>query len=150
MIADKGSSAGLALRGRRAGASDAFEVASDEHLIPLINLVFLLIIFFLLAGTIDRRSGTDVQPPESSSEQLRQGTPKEIIVAADGSINLDGEPMSLAQLATVLSTRDATELTGTTLDVRADAQVSLLELKPVLSLLNRVGYGRVKLITRLP
>ena len=40
----------------------------DEKIIPLINVIFLLLMFFLIAGTLTQLAVRDFQPPRSHSE----------------------------------------------------------------------------------
>ena len=41
--------------------------ARSPNLVPLINIVFLLLIFFMLTGTLKRSDIFDISPPESST-----------------------------------------------------------------------------------
>ena len=41
---------------------------TDDQLIPLINIVFLMLIFFMVAGQISEQDAQFIAPPESISE----------------------------------------------------------------------------------
>ncbi|WP_128571866.1 ExbD/TolR family protein [Ectothiorhodospira haloalkaliphila] len=43
--------------------------ADENHLIPLINIVFLLLIFFMVAGALSSQDVFDVEAPDSSIEE---------------------------------------------------------------------------------
>ncbi len=47
--------------------------ASDDNLIPLINIVFLLLIFFMVAGQMQRPMAADIRLPDIDSQQPAQG-----------------------------------------------------------------------------
>ena len=40
----------------------------DERILPLINVVFLLLIFFMLAGRLSASDPFQVEPPRSSAD----------------------------------------------------------------------------------
>lgn len=56
----------------------------DDNLIPLINIVFLMLIFFMVAGHISESDPIKVQAPSSISDKQDKLEPMVIVVAADG------------------------------------------------------------------
>jgi len=73
------------------------------NLTPLIDVVFLLLIFFMVSTTFDQSSELDLQLPETlHGEQARDIAPLQIEVSEDGAISVNGEasdnlPDALAQ-----------------------------------------------------
>ena len=73
---------------------------TGENVVPLINVVFLLLIFFMLAGQISRSDPFPLEPPESASEDAaREAAARTLYVAADGRVALGGETLALDAVA---------------------------------------------------
>jgi biopolymer transport protein ExbD len=70
----------------------------DERVLPLINVVFLLLIFFMLAGALAPADPFRVDPPLSRSEAPPPAEPLTLLIGADGELALDGEPLDEAGL----------------------------------------------------
>lgn len=69
---------------------------------PLIDVLFLLIIFFMMTGTFKRVGELELQLPSSSSSQA-SGSPEEqteieIVVMENGDVQLGGVPVSVDAL----------------------------------------------------
>jgi len=55
----------------------------DINLTPLVDAVFLLLIFFMVSTTFQRESQLQVELPEASSEAVPEGAPEDIEVTVD-------------------------------------------------------------------
>ena len=58
--------------------------SNEDHLIPLINVVFLMLIFFMLAGQIRASDGLPFVPPAMDSGGPEVSVPVEILMTEDG------------------------------------------------------------------
>lgn len=126
--------------------------ASDDALVPLINIVFLLLIFFLLAGTIGPTPQFKVDPPTADSrEPLRQES-IELAISEEGDVYLAGERIPLDELAVRLGAAfdEARRTAGTRirLDLLADQRLVAARLDPVLAALREAEIEDVYLKTR--
>ncbi len=66
---------------------------------PLVDVVFLLLIFFMLATSISVNPGIKIDLPKSSAEQVKKNkTTLRVAIEAGGRIYLEGKKLSLAQL----------------------------------------------------
>lgn len=70
----------------------------DVNLVPLVNIVFLLLIFFLLTGTIAAQDPIEVALPEAEMGDERFGQRVKIFVNAQNAIYLHEAVISLAEL----------------------------------------------------
>ena len=59
---------------------------SEENVLPLINIVFLLLIFFMLAGTIRAADLFPVELPKSNQVTDVDKTPLQLLISAKGEI----------------------------------------------------------------
>ncbi|MEE2733171.1 MAG: biopolymer transporter ExbD [Pseudomonadota bacterium] len=71
----------------------------DDRLIPLINIVFLLLIFFLIAGQVTQQQNTRIQAPESVAEPTLRNPQWLLEVDASRQLRLNGESVELADLS---------------------------------------------------
>ena len=144
----------LTTRGRLSSRSWAPAGQSlDRNLIPLINVVFLMLIFFLLVGSIRSPDPQRIEPPLSTTENLRPADGAVIVVSADGQVWLDGAATAPAQLAARLSERWLDQSTRgldslRIIEIRADQNTAFSVLSDVLHVSNQSGADEVKLVTR--
>jgi biopolymer transport protein ExbD len=80
----------------------------DVNLTPLIDVVFLLLIFFMVTTTFKRESEIELSLPEASGEAVeRDRAPFELVVDANGEYKIDGRTIfagDIVQLKSVLLT----------------------------------------------
>ncbi|MCH8923587.1 MAG: biopolymer transporter ExbD [Planctomycetes bacterium] len=106
------------------------------NMTPMIDVVFLLIIFFLVASTMAKQDSREDQPlPEAASGHQRsdQKRPAVIVnVRQDGQIVVSGDTLRPRELAELL--RQANQRAGGDLEVRINAhrRVSYDAVKPIL------------------
>ncbi|WP_296704309.1 ExbD/TolR family protein [Thiocapsa sp. UBA6158] len=118
---------------------------SEANLIPLINVVFLLLIFFMLAGRLAPTESIAVDPPRSDSPQGTRATPLALLIDRTGQISLNGEPLDDAVLA-----ERVTEIIAdgpAHLQIKADATLEALRLVDLLEQLRAAGAEDVDLLT---
>lgn len=65
---------------------------------PLLDVVFILLIFFILAAAFAVH-GVEMRLPRSSAARAYAGKPLEVVLLADGSLNHAGQPITLRDLA---------------------------------------------------
>ncbi len=63
-------------------------------LTPMLDTVFILLFFFVIAATFAIH-GVDLQLPQSSAARTYSGRPMEIMLMADGSLRHNGEVVTL-------------------------------------------------------
>ena len=120
----------------------------DRGMIPLINVVFLMLAFLVLAGQIEAHH-RKLAVPKSASEVERIDTTQTLTVFADGSLELDDETIALEGLPSLLERNDLLDVEGEkhALLVVADASLLVSDLQQVLNELQRVGVATVNIAT---
>lgn len=116
----------------------------DNSMIPAINIVFLLLIFFMIAGQITARSD-QLQLPKSNSESELTPQVIEIRLMADGQHILNGNPIMPAQLFEQVKQLQLSADIAVTLRVHKDLPASALD--PVLKSVRQFGIQRLQLAT---
>lgn len=126
-----------------------------ENILPMINVVFLLLIFFLISARIAPPEPFPVEPPESGAD-----TPAEaafILYLDDtgqpGYRDVTGRDATLAALKADLAEICATPCPpadAPPLLLRADGAVAASNLAALMPDLGHLGFARVDLATVLP
>jgi biopolymer transport protein ExbD len=111
--------------------------ARGENIVPMINIVFLLLIFFLLTATIAPPDPFPLTPPEAEGveAEVAPGTP--LHVAADGTVALG--PLRDEAAWTALQGHEGA------LVLRADAALPGVDLAALLMRLATLGLTEVDL-----
>lgn len=117
-----------------------------ERILPLINVVFLLLIFFMLAGKLSASDPFEVAPPRSISEGSPAAQELLVLVGADGRLALDGEVMDQLLFQASLAERLAAQA-EVRLRLKADGRAEATRVVAVMELLREAGVKRLKLVT---
>ncbi len=128
----------------------------DDALIPLINVVFLMLIFFMIAGQIRPPEALNIDLPTSRQGQLAE--PERILLSVDrqARIALDGEilpaPLLSERLAVRLAAASAMDDGRTDprvgITLKADAAVTQGQLRALLDELRSLGVERLRLLSQ--
>ena len=117
----------------------------SENIVPLINVVFLLLIFFMLTGTLRAPSPLEVQLPTETRDSAATPPDDEtpvLILSATGELALARVVLTTETLVRTL------EQAGTrTLALRADARTPARLLLPLLESLQQAGIEQLDLVT---
>lgn len=118
-------------------------------MIPLINVVFLMLAFFMILGQIERSDAVRLDPPDSLSLEVQGDYAATLLITAQQSLYLNDRPLRREQLAgeirRILDT--AADPQSVRVLVKADATLPATELRLVLARLRTAGLLRVSLAT---
>ncbi|HEY9539022.1 MAG TPA: biopolymer transporter ExbD [Kiloniellaceae bacterium] len=125
----------------------------EGSILPLINVVFLLLIFFMLVGRLTQAAPFTVTPPVSQQAEAAEPpaaeAPREaaILIAADGRLALNGrllEPLALkTELAAQLAAQPDLPVT-----LRADGAAEATEVVAVMETLRDAGVRHLQLFAQ--
>jgi biopolymer transport protein ExbD len=118
---------------------------SEANLIPLINVVFLLLIFFMLAGRLAPQSDVALEPPRSDSTLGMDPTPFVILIDRTGEITVDGNRLGDEALAEQMT--DALGDSPKRVQIKADASLDAMRLIDILNRLRAAGAEELDLLT---
>ncbi len=98
-------------------------LSDSINLIPMINLIFLLLIFFMLTGVIKKKENIDVDRPVSENGLETKSSKNEavIILRADGELFHNNELINLKTIAQILSVTSSKKII---IDVDKKAKIS--------------------------
>ncbi|MAB12982.1 biopolymer transporter ExbD [Parvibaculum sp.] len=117
-------------------------LAETESVVPLINIVFLLLIFFMVVGELAAPTPFPLEPPQSSSDLASEKREAELFVSADGALSFNGANVTEATLADALGTPPPAEVR-----VAADGKVEARLVGRLLAGLREAGVKRAFLVT---
>jgi biopolymer transport protein ExbD len=126
-------------------------VASTLSLTPLIDVVFLLLIFFLVTSEFEEEERRlDIVLPSATSAVPMTSKPREVVVDVDseGSIYLHGQLTSLEELQQLLRVAVESNPTNQTVVIRADRQTSFQPVVSVMDVCNRTGVSDYSVTTQ--
>lgn len=72
-----------------------------EFALPTINVIFLLMLYFLVAGTLVQRSEMGVIPPQTSSFPKDRLPRPLLLISSAGAFSIDGQAVDEANLVSV-------------------------------------------------
>jgi biopolymer transport protein ExbD len=126
--------------------------ATEVNLTPMIDCVFLLLIFFLVASTLKKtQQQISVELPAASSAVTQPSLPRSLTITinSSGEILMDGKPVPSEKLLDEV--RQLTEgQTDIPVRIEADRQTPYENVLRVLDLLKMGGVRQVGLTTQLP
>ncbi|SNC60930.1 outer membrane transport energization protein ExbD [Marinobacter sp. es.048] len=113
----------------------------EESLLPLINLVFLLLMFFIVAGQL-----TDEPLPElpvTPQAEDRQSPHADMIVSAAGEWKVNGDLLDKESLVARLPKPGEEQ----PLKIAAAERITMADLETLFRLLEKAGYQDILLLT---
>ena len=115
--------------------------APSETIVALIDVIFFLLVFFMLVGRMDATAPFEVLPPIATlgAPMPKGGTT--VSVAADGRLAVDGVERSEADLLEVLESAGPGFIR-----VNAHAEAELRHLLPLVARLEALELGEVMLV----
>lgn len=108
------------------------DVGSEEpNLTPLIDIVFILLIFFLVTTTFAKELGVSVDRPHAQSATAQTGEIVRVAVSRQGAITVDGQPTSAfrveAEVRAKMGTKSQSVLLVADKAVDAETLVQLMD-----------------------
>jgi biopolymer transport protein ExbD len=127
----------------------------DINLTPLIDVVFLLLIFFMVSTTFTKETHLKLDLPQAEGEPLPDLVDKiEVLISADGGYALNGKPLINTQLETLMA---GLEEIGKGLDksktpfvITADAKVPYQSVVMAMDVAGRLGFVNITMTTKRP
>jgi len=118
--------------------------SSDDALIPLINIVFLLLIFFMVSGSIQPSIPVEIKHavvPEI--DDPIQALTIQIVLTANNELYINDVLTSLEQVTQSLSTTAPDHI-----NLHVDSTVTAINLEPVLNVIRLNKQTTIHLITQ--
>lgn len=113
-------------------------------IVPLINVVFLLLLFFMLTSSFIVQPGINVLLPKAVTGETAQSETIELVVSAQNLIYFDGKILSVQELKILLA--EAARRRQSVL-LKADARASLGRAVEIWDMARDQGVAQVTIAT---
>lgn len=122
----------------------------DVNLTPMIDVVFLLLLFFMITTSFVRESALQIDLPQATGEQTEHQQPINIVISADGEVRVNETPV--AEMTDAVMRQVLTEAAGDRDDpqivISADAESAYQHIITAMDNAQQLGYHRITLATR--
>ncbi|WP_205343050.1 ExbD/TolR family protein [Denitrificimonas caeni] len=123
----------------------------DINLAPLIDVVFILLLFFVVTTTFNRETQLKVDLPEAVSGTPPEVVtiPLEILVAVDGSFALNGKSLSKNDLSTLMEALRIESGGDQSLPIMlsADAKAPYQAVVTAMDAASKLGFAHLRITT---
>jgi biopolymer transport protein ExbD len=114
----------------------------EENVIPMINVIFLLLLFFMVAGNL--QPDFDVVPPVSRQDSHAPKQIPTVSINRAGEVRFENRPVAIDDLG-----RHFARIVGhERIKVHADAKVDALTVSKVMSAATAAGVTQFVLVTQ--
>ena len=123
------------------------------NLTPLIDVVFLLLIFFMVSTTFTRETQLSIDLPEASGQPREETDQRiEILIDEGGSYRVNGQSLVDARLRTLQAAIYKISAGDTTLPmiITADAQATHESVVRAMDAAGQMGFVHLSITTRQP
>ena len=121
------------------------------NLTPLIDVVFLLLIFFMVSTTFSRETQVRIELPEASGDRVEKAEDMvEILVDADGRYFINDQALVNTQAETLKRAlrKVAGENTGQPVLITADARTPHQAVVTAMDVAGQLGFLHLRVATR--
>ncbi|SDU25790.1 ExbD/TolR family protein [Geopseudomonas guangdongensis] len=124
----------------------------EINLASLLDVVFILLLFFVVTTTFTRETQLQIDLPEAASAtppQPSERKPLEVQIAADGSYALNGQPLARSDLATLSSALQQASAGDSSLPlvISADAQTPHQAVITAMDAAGKLGFAHLRIST---
>lgn len=83
---------------RRRRSVDAAADSNEVNLTPMLDVVFIMLIFFIVTTSFIKESGIEIERPESSAASPRPDAQVLVAVTPEGAVWVDGKPVDIHRI----------------------------------------------------
>ncbi len=119
---------------------------SEDKILPLINVIFLLLIFFMITGALTMSDPFEIEAPVSSSEADEPHDDFQVFISDDGDFALNEEVLAQEDVLRRLELALDNKTLGW-VEIKADRRTEGNLVISFMNKLKELGVERVNLIT---
>ncbi|AZM96298.1 ExbD/TolR family protein [Vreelandella venusta] len=83
---------------RRRRSIDATADSNEVNLTPMLDVVFIMLIFFIVTTSFIKESGVEIERPEAAAASPRPDAQVLIAVTPEGAVWVDGKPVDVHRI----------------------------------------------------
>ena len=123
----------------------------DINLASLIDVVFILLLFFVVTTTFTRETQLRVDLPEavSGTPADDQSKPLDITISADGVFSVNNQILPKSDLASLMDAlqKEANGDTNRPLSISADGKTAHQSVVPAMDAAGKLGFSHLRMTT---
>ncbi|MFT3905715.1 MAG: biopolymer transporter ExbD [Steroidobacteraceae bacterium] len=123
----------------------------EINVVSLIDVVLLLVVFFMLSSTFSEEGRLRVRLPAADSVPLQKqgGEPLVVTVTQSGSYRVNGRELvnSSAETLRAAIVKTAGDERGTAVTIRADGRATHQSVVTAMDVLGRLGFAQLNIAT---
>ncbi len=131
---------------RRAGRFSRPDDDSDINLTPMLDVVFIMLIFFIVTATFIKQAGIDVYRPDALTAEKKPTVSVLLAIGANGDVWIDKKRVDITAVRAVIERLHAENPKGT-LVIQADRAAKSSKLMAVLNAARGAGLKEVAIAT---
>jgi len=122
------------------------EEETEIDITPMLDVVFIMLIFFIVTATFVKEAGTDVNKPEAKTATQKKQANILIAIDANDTVWIDGGPVEVNAIGLNVKTLRSENPKGSVV-IQADEESTHEMLLEVLKAANTVGVSDVAIST---
>lgn len=118
---------------------------------PMIDIIFQLVIFFMISSVFNTAPGIDIELPNGESAQTMEITPLVITITANEDIFINKNSVPFEKLKEALKTyKETVDDKTTQVVLKGDQDISYGKFIEVMGILKSLGFEQINMITNAP
>ena len=109
---------------------------------PMLDIVFIMLIFFIVTTTFVKESGIEVNPPQAQTSQQQDSATIFVAINAEGDVWIDNRLIDIRSVRTVIARLHAENPEGTVV-IQSDENARTRELVSVMDQIRMAGIDKV-------
>lgn len=122
---------------------------SDLCLVPLVDIVFFLIFYFLVAGNVEPPPIIPIDLPVAKSGKMLEQGETVLMLGPYDEVLLDDEPIAAADIPKLLRAK-RNFYSNLVVSVKADAKMEAVKLIAIMDFIKEAGVTNISIITQSP
>jgi len=131
---------------RKRRHTDPADEEADINLAPMLDIVFIMLIFFVVTTSFVKESGIDVNRPTAQTAERLEGGNILIAIAPNGEIWIDKRPVDIRSLRAVVERLIAKNPQGAVI-IQGDRAAQIGLLVEVMDQVRKGGVSNVSIAT---
>lgn len=121
----------------------------EVPVLPMVNVVFLLLVFFLVSGSIEKMEIVPIDPPMAESGKVLDEGHIVIVLGRYDEVIIDDELVTMDDITPIV-TKALESQPGKIITLKADAGIKATRLIKVMDMVRAAGGVNLSLITQAP
>lgn len=120
---------------------------AEIDMTPMLDIVFIMLIFFIVTTSFVKESGIEVNPPQAQTSQQQESTTIFVAISAEGEVWIDNRLVDIRSVRTVVARLHAENPEGSVV-IQSDQDARTRELVSVMDQIRLAGVEKVAIASQ--